>query len=285
MGGWAVAVWAVSWGWRRLAAEQVWCSRTSWEGLQPLNPVGVVDTDLWGGAGRRADHSSSLKILSKRQNCSHAVTLSEPVVLRAFWIRECCGSSVPWNLPLLGHWWQSYTKQRYHGETAWPGESGLMVSSQAAVESCHRNWLAVLQACALSSLLGKNTSVTNHLRLGNTPMPCSVKPWGEQALRLHQGKLRAVLYPAGHSLADVPWDELTAPALHQSLPGGGPQTLGVLIKSSCGFFSRENNRRENWTECAQEGKPCLALWDAFGKRCFQVSAWEFLTYFLYCIYF
>lgn len=90
------------------------------------------------------------------------------------------GGSVPCSLPLFGHWWRSCSKQRYHGEAAWPGESGLMVSSQAAVESCHRNWLAVPQACALSSLLWKNASVINHLRIRNTHMPSSVKPWREQ---------------------------------------------------------------------------------------------------------
>lgn len=220
MGGWAVAAWAVIWGWRRLAAEQVWCSRTSWETLQPLNPSGIIDTDLRGGAGRKADHSSFLKILSKRQKCGHAVALSEPIILREFWIRECCEVWVgqyPGICHLLGHWWQSYIKQRYHGEAAWPGESGLMVSSQAAVESCHRNWLAVPQACSLSSLLWKTPQDKKY-------MASCVKPWREQGTLALPRETEDSAVP---SRAQPEWCALGW--ARSACPAPGPQTLGVLI--------------------------------------------------------
>ena len=44
-------------------------------------------------------------------------------------------------------------EEHYHVEAAWPGEGGLVVSSQAAVESCRRNWLAAWQGRVLSLLL------------------------------------------------------------------------------------------------------------------------------------
>lgn len=69
-----------------------------------------------------------------------------------------------------------------------------MGSSQAAVESCHRNWLAVWQGRALSSLVWKHTSVTNHLRIRTARMLSSTKPWrGPGTSALPQGKLRTAL--------------------------------------------------------------------------------------------
>lgn len=80
-------------------------------------------------------------------------------------------------------------------------------------------------------------------------MPSSVKPWREQGTPALPRETEDSAVQQGTTwVMCLGMSSLCT----RSLPQGGPQTLGVLIENSCGFFSSESNRRENWTECAWE---------------------------------
>lgn len=86
--------------------------------------------------------------------------LSKPLLLCELKMRGCCGigvarySATCHCLDTDGSPAEVCNEPRkcFCVGATWPEEGGLMLSSQAAVESCHRNWLAVWQSHALSSV-------------------------------------------------------------------------------------------------------------------------------------
>lgn len=158
---WLVSLqWAVIRRWPGAGSRVgCWFPGAKWADPQPFSPTWVVDSGFW--LTRRRRKKGWLQLCPENGERETEVgVLSKPLLLYKLKMKGCCGVGVA-RYSAACHCLNTAGSpaevcndpQNWFcvGATS-PEEGGLMVSSQAAVESCHRNWLAVWQGRASSSV-------------------------------------------------------------------------------------------------------------------------------------